>query len=492
MNNNFSSRKKKIVRFTKIIAGIVLIAFLSSCNSAEVKPEEYKPLNVLLITADDLNYNSVGAYGNIIPNITPNIDKLARQGMLFTQAYMNIAVCQPSRQSFMTGRYPHNNGAPGFDPIDRDVPTLQEELNRVGYLNGVIGKEEHLKPMDKFYWDFCIREEDVASGLGIGRDPDLYYKYASDFFSKAKGESKPFFLTANSHDPHRPFAGSDEEKKYWGKDLPKYSRQITEEEVSVPEFLFDLPEVRQELAEYYTSVHRCDETVGAILKALDDSGYSDNTIVMFISDNGMAVPFAKSNCYLNSNKTPWIVRWPGQVQAGSIDNTHFISGIDYMPTILHALHLSKVPDMDGYSFLPILKGQEQKKRTEVFTQFNKIFVGIEYPMRGVQNERYGYIVNFWSDGEKRIRGDAMGGRTFKAMNKAALTNKAFAERVDLYKYRVPEELYDFKNDPDGLVNLINETELQDKLKKLKEILYKEMKRTDDPWQKDFKEKFMQW
>ena len=154
MNNNFSSRKKKIVRFTKIIAGIVLIAFLSSCNSAEVKPEEYKPLNVLLITADDLNYNSVGAYGNIIPNITPNIDKLARQGMLFTQAYMNIAVCQPSRQSFMTGRYPHNNGAPGFDPIDRDVPTLQEELNRVGYLNGVIGKEEHLKPMDKFYWDF--------------------------------------------------------------------------------------------------------------------------------------------------------------------------------------------------------------------------------------------------------------------------------------------------------------------------------------------------
>ncbi|TDI70738.1 MAG: hypothetical protein E2O86_03130 [Bacteroidetes bacterium] len=475
----------------KTITTLLIIGFLSGCSFTENKPISYKPLNVLLITADDLNYNSVGAYGNTIPNITPNIDRLAKQGMLFTHAYVNIAVCQPSRQSFMTGRYPHNNGAPGFDPIDRDVPTLQEELNKVGYLNAIIGKEEHLKPMDKFFWDFCIREEDVASGLGIGRDPELYYKYASDFFSKAKQENKPFFLMANSHDPHRPFAGSDDEKRYWGEDLPKFSRQISEEEVSVPGFLFDLPEVRQEIAEYYTSVHRCDETVGAILKALDDSGFSDNTIVMFISDNGMSVPFAKSNCYLNSNKTPWIVRWPGQVQAGSIDRTHFISGIDYMPTILHALHLSKVPNMDGYSFLPILKGQQQKQRKVVFTEFNKIFAGNEYPMRSVQDKRYGYIVNFWSDGEYQIKGEAMAGRTFKAMNKAASSNESIAKRVDLYKYRVPEELYDFENDPDGLVNLIDDPELQDEKKRLKELLYAEMQRTDDPWQIDFKKKFMQ-
>lgn len=478
--------RKTIAIFTTLLC----IGFLGGCNSKEEKPGTNGPLNVLLITADDLNYNSVGAYGNPIPNITPNIDRLAAQGILFNHAYVNIAVCQPSRQSIMTGRYPHRNGAPGFDPIDRDVSTLQEELNKVGYLNAIIGKEKHLKPMDKFYWDFCIREEDVASGLGIGRDPELYYKYASDFFSKAKQENKPFFLMANSHDPHRPFAGSDDEKRYWGENLPKFSRQIAEEEVSIPEFLVDLPEVRQEIAEYYTSVHRCDETVGAVLKALDDSGFSDNTIVMFISDNGMAVPFAKSNCYLNSNKTPWIVRWPGKVPAASVDSTHFISGIDYMPTILHALHLSKVPDMDGHSFLPVLKGLQQKQRKMVFTQFNKIFAGNEYPMRSVQDKRYGYIVNFWSDGDYQIRGDAMGGRTFKAMNEAALSNQALAKRVDLYKYRVPEELYDFKNDPDGLVNLIDDPEVQNEKKRLMDLLYSEMKRTDDPWQTDFKEKFM--
>lgn len=479
-----------MIRNIKIYTLLGTILFILSCNKTKRHVEVSEPLNVLLITADDLNYNSIGSYGNTIPNITPNIDKLAQQGMRFTHAYVNIAVCQPSRQSIMTGRYPHNNGALGFDPINRDVPTLQEELNKVGYLNGIIGKEKHLKPMDKFYWDFCVREEEVASGLGIGRDPERYYKFALDFFSKAKKENKPFFLMANSHDPHRPFAGSDDEKRYWGKDLPKFSRKITEEEVTIPNFLFDLPEVKQEIAEYYTSVHRCDETIGAILKALDDSEFSDNTIVMFISDNGMAVPFAKSNCYLNSNKTPWIIRWPRHVQAGSIDSTHVISGIDYMPSILDALHLSKTPNMDGYSFIPILKGEKQKQRTHVFTQFNKIFVGNEYPMRSVQNQRYGYIVNFWSDGKNQIKGDAMAGRTYKAMNKAAWSNEAIANRVELYKYRVPEELYDFKNDPDGLVNLTDKPEFQNELKRLKELLYLEMKRTNDPWQKSFKENFL--
>jgi N-sulfoglucosamine sulfohydrolase len=211
---------------------------------------------------------------------------------------------------------------------------------------------------------------------------------------------------------------------------------------------------------------------------------------MFISDNGMAVPFAKSNCYLNSNKTPWIVRWPGKVKAGTIDSTHFISGIDYMPTILEALQLKKIPNLDGNSFLPVLKGNKQKRRTNVFTQFNKIFAGNKYPMRSVQDNRYGYIVNFWSDGKTQIRGDAIGGRTFKAMKKAALVNDTIAKRLKLYKYRVPEELYDFKNDPDGLVNIINKPEMQEVVKEMKKMLLDEMKRTNDPWQIKFNEEFM--
>jgi len=103
---------------------------------------------------------------------------------------------------------------------------------------------------------------------------------------------------------HRPFAGSTRELRSWRKDLPKVTGTIKEEKISVPQFVVNLPAVRQEIAEYYTSVFRCDESIGAVLKALEESGFSDNTLVMFISDNGLAVPFAKANCYLNSTKTP--------------------------------------------------------------------------------------------------------------------------------------------------------------------------------------------
>ena len=391
----------------------------------------------------------------------------------------------------MTGRYPHRNGAPGFDPISPDVPTLQEQLRKAGYLNAILGKEKHLKPMERFCWDFCIREEQLSSGLGIGRDPERYYRYTSEFLAKAKEEDKPFFLMANSHDPHRPFADSEQEKRSWGRDLPKFTRKILPEDATVPNFLFDLPEVRLEMSEYYTSVHRCDQSVGAVLKALDESGFSENTLVLFISDNGISIPFAKSNCYLNSNKTPWIMRWPGHIKPGSVDNTHFVSGIDYMPTILQALNLPEVPGMDGSSFLAILNGEQQEQRTVVFTEFNKIFAGKKYPMRCVQDERYGYIVNFWSDGDFQIAGDALSGRTFQAMNQAALSNEAIAKRMDLFKFRVAEELYDFKNDPDGLVNLIDEPNIRHEKQRLKELLHAEMKRSEDPLCNEFENRFMQ-
>ncbi len=468
----------------------IFLTGLLGCSPTAKEPEAHAPLNVLLITADDLNYNSVGAYGCTIPDITPNIDRLASEGLMFTHGYVNIAICQPSRQSIMTGRYPHRNGAEGFEPIDRSIKTLQESLNEVGYLNGIIGKEEHLKPMDKFLWDFCIREEDVASGMGIGRDPDLYFEFTTKFLSRSKKKGKPFFLMANAHDPHRPFVGSESEKRQWGEDLPKFTRLITPEEVEVPEFLPDLPEIRKEIAEYYTSVYRADQVVGAILKALDDSGLAENTLVMFLSDNGISIPFAKGNCYLNSNKTPWIVRWPGQVPEGKVDSTHFISGIDYMPTILHALHLSKVPDMDGYSFLPVLQGQKQERRNKVFTQLHKLFSGREYPMRSIQQGDFGYIVNFWANGEFNFTGDALSGRTFKSMKEAASTDKSIAERVDLLKFRVKEELYDFGQDPDALNNLINEAEMKEKKLELKKLLMAEMKRSDDPLFNEFKERFM--
>ncbi len=430
--------------------------------------------NILLITADDMNYDAPGAFGCKIRGITPNIDRLAAQGMRFTRAHVTVAVCQPSRSVLMTGRYPHRNGAEGFQPIREDVPTLQEQLRAAGYLNGILGKNSHLAPRTKFCWDFDIQ----AGQLGQGRDPALYYRYSKEFLENARAARKPFFLMANSQDPHRPFAGSEQESGRGMKTA--YRRKIEPSEVEVPGFLPDIPEVRREVAQYYTSVHRCDETVGQVLRALAESGLEENTFVMFLSDNGMSFPFAKTNCYLNSTRTPWIVRWPGRVRPGSIDREHFISGIDFMPTVLEAAGLRQIDGMDGRSFLPLLDGKRQPERDHVFTVFHETSARKRYEMRCVQNRRFAYILNAWSDGKAVFRNESQNGLTFRAMQEASRTDPRIAERVRFFLYRAPEEFYDYERDPNALHNLIADPEYRPEIERLRRMLREHMARTGDP------------
>lgn len=437
----------------------------------------------LFITADDMNYDSLGVTGCEVPDISPHIDRLASEGLRFVNAHVNIAVCQPSRSVLMTGRYPHRNGAMGFEPIDLDVPTLQEHLHQAGYYNGIIGKENHLAPRHKFCWDEYISTHNKPNGWG--RDPGKYYEHTKAFLEAAKNAGKPFFLMANSHDPHRPFAHSEQEEARWGRHLPM-PRRYNPEEVEVPGFLPDITDVRREVAQYFASVKRCDESVGQILRALDESGLAGNTVVMFLSDNGMAFPFAKTNCYLASTKTPWIVRWPGHIEPGTVDSTHFVSGIDFMPTVLEIAGLPQVGGVDGTSFLPLLLGQEQENRDDVFTMFNTTAAKQTYPMRCIQNRRLGYIFNLWSDEERVFRNESQSGLSFRAMQEAAKTDAGIAARVKLFQYRVKEELYDFERDPNALHNLIGDPAYQGEVVAMRRRLLQKMIASEDPITEEFR------
>src|ERR1035437_2325062 len=166
-------------------------------------------LNILLLTADDMNFDSPNVVRGVAPEGTPNIDRLAREGYRFVNSHVTVAVCQPSRECLMTGRYPHRSGAIGFVPVKQDCPTLEESLHAAGYDLGILGKVSHLKPAEKFPWDYKHDADDLA----MGRDSALYYKFAVEFLAKAKADHRPFFLMANSHDPHRPFAGSPQDEK---------------------------------------------------------------------------------------------------------------------------------------------------------------------------------------------------------------------------------------------------------------------------------------
>ena len=436
-------------------------------------------LNLLVLTADDMNYDSLGFMGCKVAGVTPHLDRLASESLRFEHAHVTVAVCQPSRQCLLTGRYPHHNGSMGFYPVSAGVPTLAEILKEAGYETGILGKVIHLRPAEKFPWSF-ERDEDE---LGRGRDPQKYYRFSKEFFQQAKSSEKPFFMMANSHDPHRPFAGSEGAAKL---NYPAPARTFQPSEIVVPGFLPDLPDIRKEMAQYYSSVHRCDQTMGEILRALDESGLADNTLVLFISDNGIAMPFAKSNCYLTSTRTPWLMRWPGVVTPG-VDRKHFVSSIDYMPTVLEAMGLPIPKDTDGRSFLPILKGEEQAQRDLVVTCYNEAFGRKSYPMRCLQDKRFGYIFNAWSDGEKRYQTEGMSGLSFKAMRDAAADDQEIAARVEMVVHRVKEELYDFAADPSALKNLIDDPAFAEQRNAMRAEMLSWMEKTSDPLLPSYRE-----
>ena len=441
--------------------------------------------NILLITADDMNWDAVGAYGCPVGGTTPHIDQLAAAGMCFDHAHVTIAVCQPSRSTLMTGRYPHRSGGEGFFPLRRPgVPILPEILRAGGYRLGILGKVGHSTPYADFEWDMKWDMDD----LGHGRSPHRYGHFAAAFLRQARAAGQPFFLMLNSHDPHRPFYGNDEpgwyeEGKGSAAEVPSHTFRPSQ--ITTPGCLAELPDVRLEISEYYNSVRRCDDTVGAALEALQDSGEAENTIVIFLSDNGMAFPFAKTNCYLNSTRTPWIMRWPGRIRAASRAAEHFISAIDLMPTLLDAAALDAPPAMDGRSFGPLLHGQGQNGRDLVFTQFHQTAGRRNYPMRCVQNRHCGYIFNAWSNGVRVFNNEAQAGRTMRTMRAAAETDSRLGERVKLFLYRVPEELYDFERDPDALCNLIDDPDYAPELEALQGEMAQWMERSQDPAREAF-------
>lgn len=241
-----------------------------------------------------------------------------------------------------------------------DIPLIMEILRSRNYKVGVLGKVSHSTPKTDFKWDYQIDQQE----LGWGRSPSLYYEKTKTFLAECSESNKPFYLMVNSNDPHRPFYNPKEtsedlakkmnqpkteiEKMMKGSEAP--SRIYSPAEIKVPGFLPDLPGVREELSYYFNSTRRLDDTFGKIMQALDESGFADNTLVIFISDNGIAMPFAKANVYYASNLSPFIIRWPGTINAGTINQGDIISIIDFMPTVLEALNMPSPKKLTGIRF----------------------------------------------------------------------------------------------------------------------------------------------
>ncbi len=451
-------------------AGLALLAARDALTSrAWTQPA--KRLNLLLITADDMNHDSMGCYGCPIADLTPNLDRLASGAQRFQYAYSTVAVCQPVREIMHTGLYPHRNGAMGFMPLRPGIRTLNQQLHDAGYLISMFGKNPHYQPAASF----CVDHAETR----INRHPTALAEATDRFLARARDEGRPFFHHVNCGDPHRPFVGTNGPNDMAGGERP--SRTIAPAEVrDVPGFLEDLPEIRREVAQYYTSVRRFDDCVGAVLGALERAGHADDTLVMvYAGDHGMSFPFAKSNDYETSSRAALLMRWPGVTAAGSVDRDHLVSTIDFAPTLLDALSLPPLPDTDGHSFVPVLRGGKLPGWDHVFTFYNQTSAGKWLAMRSIRTKDRSYIWNAWSDGQTRYQAECMSGITWRAMLAAAADNPAIRERCDFFLHRVPQEFYDMSADRYERHNLIADPARQTEIAGLRDQLLAMLQRTGD-------------
>ena len=378
----------------------------SSIGTATTSADELSGhTNVMIIIVDDMGAFVPGVFGGdrYATNLTPRIDQLAAEGMRFENAHVTVAVCQPSRQVIMTGKYPIHHGGLGFTPIDDDVVTLGQILKDAGYYNATYNKVGHLEPTESYAWDYTI----TGASASYGRSTVRMRQLTEEILQNARDADKPFFLFACTTDPHGPFYRSDREFNTYGANaydpldegglgLSYVSREYTEDEVTLPVFLRGSGELT-EFTQYINSCRRADDIVGEILDIIDEQGLRDNTIVMFLSDNGMPFSSAKHNTYFQSTKTPLIIRWPGTIQTNTVNTTDYVSGIDIMPTILEALDLATPTDLDGSSLLPILKGLESNvpSRQKVVTMHHESvsYINVNTQETGYNNRiNDGYVI----------------------------------------------------------------------------------------------------
>ena len=458
-------------------------AGVSAFVSAKAFARENKRPNIVLVVSDDHGLETLGCYGNPVIK-TPNLDALAAEGVRLTNAFCTSASCSASRSVILSGMYNHANGQYGHQHSYHhfvsfpNVRSLPVSLTEAGYRTCRIGKY-HVAPEEVYKFDATLPANT--------RSPVQMADNCRDFASS--DDDKPFFLYFCMSDPHRGggvakelpgkpdrFGNKSSGGAYPGVNEVRYDPK----DVVVPPFLPDLPECRAELAQYYQSVSRVDQGVGRLMSVLKQAGKYDNTVVIYISDNGVAFPGAKTTLYEPGMNLPCIVRDPRQRNKG-IACDALVNYTDLAPTILDfADALPRKSSLQGRSFRSALNQEHPKGWDETYASHTFHEITMYYPMRVVRQRKYKLIWNIAHGLDYPFASDLWASATWQATIRA--DNKYYGKRtVDAYLHRPKFELYDLENDPHEVENLADNPGHQKVLTELKSKLKAFQKRTKDPW-----------
>ncbi len=453
----------------------ILLTALAGFASAPLGQADTRP-NIVFMIADDLAWDDLGCSGN--PKVrTPHLDRLAKGGMQFPNAFLTISSCSPSRASIITGTYPHQTDAEQLHwPLPADRLTFVELLKASGYWTAAAGKW-HLGNAVKDRFDE-VREADV-SGFQLptgeaAKEGKIIQKVIGDARSgcdqwvpvlKARPKDKPFFLWLAALDPHR-----DYDEGILG--IPHKP-----EDVRLPPYVADTPKSRKDYALYYDEITRLDRFVGEVMAELKKQGVADNTFVLFISDNGRPFPRDKTTLYDSGIRTPFIVNWPARIQPGGRSDS-LISSVDIGPAFLELAGLSTPTVFEGRSFLPLLRNPSLTLHDFVFAERN--WHDYEDRVRAVRNKRFKYIRNFYHDLPNTPPADVVRSIAYREMIRLRDEGQlAEAQRNTFIQPRAREEFYDIKNDPYELRNLAADPRQAKRLKRFRRALAKWQEETND-------------
>ena len=393
--------------------------------------------NILLIMSDDQTYTDNGCYGNQDVK-TPNIDRLAEQGMRFTRAFTATAMCAPTRQQLYTGIFPVRNGAyPNHSRVYDGTKSLVHYLRDLGYRVGLCGKK-HFGPAASFPFE-TVKKGGMA-----------------EFISRKADQ--PYCLLVTSHSPHLPWSLGD-------------ATAYDADKLTVPPYMVDTPQTRRAMTKYYAEITDFDREVGECMKLVAKSGRADNTIFLYTSEQGGPFPHGKWTCYEIGLHVALVIRWPRRVKASSVAHA-MVQYVDVTPTLVDAAGGKPIAGLDGRSFLPVLLGKTDKHNDVVYGAHTTrgIIAGSEcYPIRSIRTETHKYIWNLSAETafHNVLIARSTGGY-WQSWVERAKTDKSAARIVNLYQYRPAEELYDVVKDPHELNNLAGDPahrELKESLRK---------------------------
>jgi arylsulfatase len=412
--------------------------------------------NFVLIIADDVSFDDLGFFGN--PAIkTPNLDRLAGEGLAFDRAYLTTSSCSPTRCSIITGRYPHNTGAPELHmPLPAGQFMFPQALREAGYWTALAGKN-HMGDAVRPAFDI------ITPPAGPGGERGWVNHL------RERPKDKPYFMWFASTDAHRDWQTTRQDPQYQPAD------------VDVPSYLVDGPLTRDDLAQHYHEVSRLDRFVGRVRAELERQGVAQNTYILFTNDNGRPFPRCKTRLYECGARSPLIVWRPGAVQPARSNS--LVSVIDIAPTVLELAGVKIDARVQGVSFARILADPKATTRDYAFAEHN--WHVMQAHERSVRHGDWLYIRNAFPERQNLCVESGPQYPAGKELWDAHERGQLNANQRDVFlKPRPAEELYPVKDDPHQLHNLAGNAQHAETLAKLREALDRWIEETGDSVQKN--------